>query len=354
MDRVWWNNITKARKFVDDIVTAALEGKSIILSLPEAVPWYDTFVELIQEQLQMENSKNAFETISCPEEEVGLYLLNKYCRKEKRATYRYGQTYAAFLGKSDDIVLNDRYIWVTDIPKSKYDEWIDFIVEYNKNVTTKTPAIFILETHDDSYAYKAKKGIKKLFFDQNIGPYDKFAFCTLAATENNCKEYMRPYLAELAAAVCGDDIELCAACVKEGSRFLENPVEMIRQIVERKYRSNGERYQFLCREDEIQKRIWEAQLKHVFLLIEKYRNYFTARYANAIKKALPIHNSNGEVVENPQDVELGTLFYMAGKSEILIEEKEYIKLEMYRNARNRLAHLGILDLETVEEILGGR
>jgi hypothetical protein len=65
-------------------------------------------LELIEEQLKMENLKNSFDMIAS-QEEVGVFLLEKYCKKEKRATYRYGMTYASFWGRCEDIVLNDRY-----------------------------------------------------------------------------------------------------------------------------------------------------------------------------------------------------------------------------------------------------
>ena len=43
--------------------------------------------------------------------------------------------------------------------------------------------------------------------------------------------------------------------------------------------------------------------------------------------------------------------YLIGKSSLKISEKEYTELENYRNARNRLAHMKILELSTIEQIL---
>jgi len=336
---------------MEDIVKTAVEGRSIMLSLPDDVPWRNTLLELVEEQLKLENPKNAFECIRCPEEEAGIFLLNQYCREERRATYRYGMTYAAFLGKCEDIVLNDRYIWVYDIPNNKYAEWLNFILDYNRNVTKKTPAIFILEIKDRNFANKDFKGIRKISFDQNIGAYDKFAFCILAATDHTCREYMRPYLAELVSSICREDIELCAECVNEGNLFLENPVEVINQITSAKYRSDGEPYSFSQTDEEIKKQIWETQLKNVFPVIEKYRSYFITKYRKAIMEALPIMNSSGESVTNPEDVEIGTLVYMAGNGKMILSSKEYEELGHFREARNRLAHLNILDLPMVDMIM---
>lgn len=351
MDRLWWMNITKAHKFLEDIVSAAVEGRSIVLSLPLNTPWRSTLIDLVADRLRMENPKNRLEQFSCPEEEVGLFLLNKYVKKERRAKYRYGMTYAYFLGNCEDTVLNDRYIWVTDIPQDRYKEWLDFIAEYNENVKNKTPAIFILETHDEHLAKKAKKGIAKLAFDQNISAYDKFAFCALAATENACKDYMRPYLAELASIVCNEDIELCAECVTAGNEFLKNPTKTIRDIVANKCRSDGEKYTFSKSENDIKNRIWETQLKNVFPVIEKYRSYFIKRYEQQIKNGLPITNAFDEVVNNPEDVEIGTLVLMAGKGKLSLSNRDYQELLAFRDARNHLAHLGTLDFERVERLL---
>ena len=60
MDKVWWNHITKAHKFFEDIVETAVKGSSMLLSLPASVPWKETLIEMIGERLQLENPKNAF------------------------------------------------------------------------------------------------------------------------------------------------------------------------------------------------------------------------------------------------------------------------------------------------------
>lgn len=56
----------------------------------------------------------------------------EYCKRETRAKYRYGVSYAQFLGKCQETVLNDRYVWVSDIPDEKVTKWLDFVSEYQK------------------------------------------------------------------------------------------------------------------------------------------------------------------------------------------------------------------------------
>lgn len=351
MEQIWWNHIIKAHSFLESIVTETIGGSSILLSLPNSIPWRNTLIDIVSDRLRIENSKNKFEEIECPKEDPGAYLLERFCKKEIRTTYRYGMSYAQFLGKCQETVLNDRYIWVSNIPINKISKWLDFVAEYTVNVEDKTPGIFILEIHEDYIARKSKKGIKTLIFNQKIGNYDKYAFCALASSETRCKEYLRPYLAEVVSSISGDDVELCAECVSKGIEFLHSPVETINDIIESCYRSDGERYIFNKGKDEITVSIWESQLKYIFPLIESYRKYFIKRYFNEIKNVLPISNGYGENVTTPEEVEIGTIYYLVGQGDISISSAEYNELKRYRNARNRLAHMNILENEEVDVIL---
>ena len=170
----------------------------------------------------------------------------------------------------------------------------------------------------------------------------------MASSETRCKEYLRPYLAEVVSSVCGDDVELCAACVLRGMDFLSSPVQTINDVIENGHRSDGECYFFNKSEEEITVSIWESQLKYIFPLIESYRKYFIKRYFKEIKNVLPISNSYGEKVTNPEDVEIGTLFYLVERDDIFIYSTEYNELERYRN---KLAHMSVLENEEVEAIL---
>ena len=86
MDQIWWNHIIKAHAFLENVVKEAAGGHSLLLALPDSVPWKSTFLDLIREQLLMENPKNKLEVIECPEEEPGEFILQKYCKRETRGS----------------------------------------------------------------------------------------------------------------------------------------------------------------------------------------------------------------------------------------------------------------------------
>ena len=92
MEQIWWNHIIKAHSFLESIVTETVKGSSMLLSLPNSIPWRNTLIDIVSDRLRIENSKNKFEEIKCPDEEPGAYLLERFCKKEIRATYRYGMS----------------------------------------------------------------------------------------------------------------------------------------------------------------------------------------------------------------------------------------------------------------------
>ena len=350
MHNLWWRNITKAHKFMNDIVNLLGEG-SLMLSLPKNLPWKKHLRTLISEELKFNNPRNLMEIINASEGEPGELLLKKYCKKEIRAKYRYGISYAEFLGKCKETVLNDRYVWVENIDENQLNQWLNFVTEYNSYVEEKNPAIFILETNSMISNHKSKKGIKKLSYHKSLDKYDCFAFCALAATVNTDKTYMSPYLAELVSTICNNDVELCAQCVCFGNQFLEDPINVLKTINETKIRSNGMKFDFNLDDNKIHQDIWATQLRNIFPIVEKYRNKFIKIHYEDVKKILPINNPYMGEIDKPEDVEIGVLFYFANNGEILVQNDEMEKLNLFYSARNKMAHLQTMDFDDVKQIL---
>ena len=355
MDRLWWKQITSARKFADLILESVFSYKGTILVLPEATPWYEVLKEQIETGIAEKDPDRSLQYIQSPEKNVGRFLLNKYCKEEKRAEYRPrpGFSEAVFLAKSTDIVMNTKIIWVSGIPKSAYDEWISFLTEYYKNAADeRSPATIILETSDPELAKKAKKGIIKIRFDENITQYDIFTFCALAIAETSSSQKTRQYLAELVSLVCGNDVELCAECIRLWHSFIREPYGTLMQIRAESIRSNGKEYAVQLTETEVERKVWEAQIRHVFPAIEEFRSEFVSRHKGQLVHLLPVDNSFGEVCREAEDLELGTLYFMACSGAFNISKaEEKKKLDDYRVMRNLLAHLKTLTFDQVEKVL---
>ena len=349
MEQIWWEKVPNAVAFVSDIVNNLLSEKSIVLSCSGDLPWYSCMVRTVKEAVKQQNSSKRFESAN-DIQNPGAYLLKEFCKPEKRAEYRPTKSYAKFFAESDDIVLHGRYLWIKVSSKEQLDEWVNFVSEYIKERgKNKETAVFILEWNG-SGNLQAKKGIKICSFDEYISEYDRIVFCTLASSSVGERSFIKNYLTELAANVAGNDIELCAACLGIYQDFLKNPYVAICNVVCDQVRSDGSDYTFEKDEDTVKHLIWLAQIKTIFPVLEEYREEFVQKHSSAIAKHLPITSSYGEIYDDPRDVELGTLKYMADNNMLYLTAKEYEALRINKDARDKLSHLTPLSLEDIYKL----
>ena len=161
---------------------------------------------------------------------------------------------------------------------------------------------------------------------------------------------MQDYLTELAANVAGADIELCAKCLVFYQEFLQSPYRTVVRIVKNDCRSEEKNFVFPKTEEHVRYDVWRAQIKIVYPLLEEYRKGFVEQYSKQIKGLLPRTSPFGEVYEKPEDVELGTLAYLADTGQLSLTKFERDKLIAYKDARNTLSHLGVLSLNEIKKL----
>ena len=350
MESIWWNQVTNAVKYVSDIREALLEEKSILLKYSQGMPWRECFEETVRESVKIQNSEKKFVDIVTTDE-PGDYLLNEFCKKEKRAEYRPSKGYAKFFAESDDIVLHDRYLWVQINSEDCLDKWMSFVGDYIKERDKKKNcAVFILEWAGSGNV-PVKKGIKSLSFDEYIGEYDRIVFAVLASSSIKDNAFIKSYLAELVSNVTGNDIELAAYCIQYSKQFMENPSAYIRLTVDERLRSDGSHFLYNKNFEEIKHLIWLSQIKIVYPFLEEFREDFVQKHQAALSKQLPIQASYGETYDDPKDVELGTLMYMVGSGHLPLNSSEYEKLKRFKDARNKLSHLSVLDIAEIKALI---
>lgn len=349
MEQIWWQRVPNTLLFISDIVNNLLSEKSIVLTCSGEFPWYSFMRQEIKDNVKHQNSSKSFDNVS-DVNDPGDYLFREFCKKEKRAVYRPSKTYAKFLAESDDIVLHDRYLWVKVENKSQLGNWMDFVSAYVKERgKNKVRATFILEWIGCDYI-QPKKGIAICSLDDYISEYDRKVFCTLSASSIKAKIFYKHYLTELATNIVGDDMELCAACLVKYDAFMQDPYVTIQSVLIEEVRNDGTYYFFDKTESDVRHLIWLSQIKSIYPALEEYREIFVQRFASAIEKHLPITTSYGETYNDPKDVELGTLKYMADNGLLDLKQNEYEQLKIYKDARNRLSHLTPLSMEEIKKL----
>ncbi len=348
MKNIWWNQVTNAVNFVNEIKQSLLEEKSILLKYSNVMPWREQFEDSIQEAVKLQNAEKKF--VKIPKiEEPGEYLLSEFCKKEKRAEYRPSKGYARFFAESNDIVLHDRYIWVQVSDAINLEKWMTFVSAYVQERRKEKKAVFILEWSEGNQT--TKKGIKEFSFDNYLGEYDRIVFAVLASSSIKEHIFIKNYLVELVNNVVGNDIELCSECIREYRKFLEDPIGFIKITIDNKHRSDGSTFRYEKLSADVDHLIWLAQIKAVYPQLEEYREDFIQKHSSAIAKCLPIQASYGETYTDPKDVELGTLMYMAGNGFLPLSTAEHEKLKRNKEARNSLSHLSTLRFDEIEKLI---
>lgn len=349
MENVWWNKVPNARILIDDVVSNLSSENSVLIA--GDIPWRDLFLQEVKDAIRLHNSTKGFEGINGVEN-PGEYLLEEYCKSAKRASYRPSKSHAKFFAESDDIVIHENYFWVNVTSETELKAWTEFVAEYCKErPNSKSKGTFILECKAD--IPDKKKGIKRISVEKYINEYDLNVFATLMVSELDEPTFLKEYLVELATNTLGDNIELLASTMLEYNNFVADPYDTVLMISEQSLNSEGNKMSFLKEESLVEQDIWKAQIRTIYPYIEEYRRGFVEKYASDIQLCLPIEVNTGERVYEANEVELGTLVYLAGIRKLSLPTREYEKLERYKTARNNLSHLNILSWDEIVELFQG-
>ena len=354
MQDIWWNQIPSAQQFVQELTDCILSGQSVLLNLPDWTPWYEKLYDTAVAELTRLNPYNSVETLDCPEEDFGQYLLHsEFCSEQCRRTYRPPESTAAFLARSNQIALNSQYLWVRNISTQKLPLLGKFIAEYHRAAPASAPrAVFLLEVRCPAERVQLFKGVHVMDLAQAIDPFDSYMFCALGSAQCGPGANCRPYLAETVAALCQDEIELCALCLQNWQQFWTDPIGTVQQLAQSNVRANGSAFAILPGEGQLRQRLWEAQIKQLFPHIEKYRMAFIRRHYEELSLHLPAQNRLHEPVQSPDELEIGALYSCYTNDEALrLSGEEYEELKFFRNCRNLLAHLNPLCSADVQRCL---
>ena len=363
-EQIWWEQTSNPEHFINDIARTLLEEKSIVLPDCNSIPWFSDFINKIKRRFSESSHEKMCIEINGEISDIGEYLLDNYCNDQGnkfRPRPNFGHVnFIAQIKETETTFHNTFFLVLLD--NNSLNEWIEFISKYNqlRNKESKAVFLLLLETEDyDAKKISNRKGIEIYSFKDSINEYDRMVFAMLASYSLKCSSLLKTYLTELACNVAGDNIELCSECLQKHEDFLKDPVNVIKNIIENETDSNGNRFVFSKTDDEIEQAVWTAQIRTFYPLLEEYRRDFIKKYYNEIKEHLPTTTVFNETIDTPEEVELGSLYYLKSdnyyhKSNkcLKIRKEDSYELKIFRNARHDLSHLHKLEFQTIQELLG--
>lgn len=344
---IWWEQLGTSRRFLNQIKENMEAANSVVLHIPEKMPWKKYFYTMVDLQKASFSGDRQMQRLEWqPEKYPGAFILERLCTRIVRADYFPGQTYAAYLGSRDDILLCDYYVWITGVDTIEgINQWIEFISEYNEySKSFSKRAIFIIEYSGPAFASR-----QVTCLSYALETIDRQVFCLeLSSALNNASQ--RDFQSELALRVGGDDPELSALLIGSGEAFIRNPVNVTQTILQNRRRSDYTAFSGLS-EAQIDSAVWKADIVMLFPILEQWRLDLVTKYKEDLRRYLPIRNSNGEKVEEPLDLEIGSLLYIAVQNQPFTKT-EYEQLKLCRSVRNKLAHNQIVPADEVYAVLG--
>ena len=370
VDNIFWNTITNATKFVNDIAKQLKKRKSVILDSSDEIPWYNSFRSRIETKIPKYNKEIHHENelehdhIFEDKDKLENYILNNsnYFELNKQNGYRKSSMkLSEFMAKNDDgILIHKKYIWIDVYSRKGFENWVRFVSEYieerrkylDDKPNKKIIAGFIISYHGIS---NSTFKINTYSFRKSINWYDCYVFFSIILSDLNEKENFKMYLSDFIANIIKDNnkisgkyIEICTECLEDYNSFLKSPYEVLKSL-------NCDISKKIVEDSE-----WRSQIRVVYPKIEEFRQNFISRYFSIIQKYFGkikrLNKKDYLEINEPIDIEVGHLRYAYDKFREddnidLYSDYDYEKLKKYHLARNKLSHLEALSIEDLREII---
>lgn len=390
MDRdhaqIWWDSITGPSRFVTQVADAIYAGCSVLLHMPEDLPWRKQMRSSTEARIKEDSSDLIVSYIDCetdilPNESIESFIFRRFSTPEAKDGYRASskQTEAQYIRTEG--ILNDRVIWVKGLNAEYFEKWIGF--EKGFHSTGRNTGLFIIEEHA-GYQIKGNTGrIKSVDYKEYATYYDALLFNNMVVSERTTSTEWKQYIAALVTKLCRLDVELSDFMLRDDEMQVDIPVttiESARYVFDKRAEADAlpEKHPFrLLREsrmDDLHRIAWEAQMQVIFPLIEMERLAFVNAYREQVLEAISneywdndrnvsrrIHQY-GSIVTTPEEAEIGTLYRLTKLRQAsdtyqymlyLPIEADRHRLDVLHEMRNTIAHMSVCSGSLVREFLDG-
>ncbi len=378
--KYWWSSVTGPHNFCDEVAQALRGRSNVCLFVPDDLPWRSDMRGGIESSLRRwpEMEDFFFEVIDVADEcadadDVGRYLLRRYAPLAVATGFR-GR------GKIQQYILNNhvlekRILWIKGMNAQQEGKWLQFCRDYVPE--NEADGRIVIEMHF-AQRENPRRNLAVISYRNRIGSYDLTLFDSiyLSMERRDYAPLWQQYAAVAAAQLCHTDAEIAQALMDRCDFAREEPITALRDIAAdamylRRGRGNEAHILSLVRNGDvpaIEKLIWKAQLQLLFPLAELERSSFIEIYRDEIAGALAekyIDPSDGracrvyqfgELLDDPENAELGTLYRMT-RLRCDADDERYLlyipdrnakdRLELLHTLRNALAHGRCLPVESV-------
>ncbi len=388
--KIWWDEITGPQTLVHTIAANIQAAKSIILYVPDDLPWRRQMRLSVERVLRGTDKELLIWCIDCQTDcqqfiktdgtiDVAGYLLHERAIPEVRSGYRKasGTTIQQYM--INNHVLQDRVVCVKGLDRKQTINWIDFCEEYS--VHSQYDGVFVIESYEEIHS-PSIESLASINYLDFVSRYDALLYNNISVAGLEKKEEWKSYIASVATMICNLDVELADAFITSTDFCSINIVEAVVAIAHTKQFENRYKAPHLDKDHpftlvrnnrlpEIEKRIWKAQLQVLYPLLEIERVSFIEHYRSEIKEGFSLEYSDkygvrhkidqyGTELSDPYEAEIGTLYRMHrlftagdyGRYLLpILLESDRKRLTLIHEIRNLLAHVTACSVEQVNQFL---
>lgn len=363
---LWWEHITGPHMLVEEIVASLSKGCSVVLQMEGSLPWGEQVRDLVRHGLEQVSLDAFYLDGGTAREKIAPALLNQFFRSGLAmcpADYKSQQAYL-----KDKGVFAGSVVWIVPAERGDLTAPLQFLSDYRGKDLERYGA-FVLEIPEGQRVPQLSGSCVLLRYSDYVRHSDLLLYASILADGIRKNPEMKGYMACAAANLADRDVELIPELLREADFEREDPGEALLRMWEEGY--------VPCPSDrpdqqELQVRVWKAQLQSAFALIEMERLRITDEYSDIIREALTSEywepkwdrtghiQQRGEELESASDVELGTLVRMMAlkrsdsRTEPLLSfpDKELReKIIFLTECRNCLAHHRACTPEQMRELL---
>ena len=372
-EEFWWNYITGPNVVVSSVVSALLNGKMVVLKVPSDLPWRHSMRSAVHTAFSERSdcSDMVIELIDLRDENArqmqpGRFILDRFATPTISRGYREKSkvTVQDYISAKD--IIKNRIVWIKGIDPDVAGEWIRFCRGFSQRSAAQ--GLFVLEVNENTSVTETNL-LRVINFSDCVSNYDVQLFNSFVlGKQKQYSDGWKKYIAVCTAAICGVDAEISQTMLQSLDFRVESPLEGIRQIDQmpdfmRRGENGSNHVLWHYRNGDmalLEHRLWSAQVQVLFPMIELERVELIGRYERQIREVLASGGITqyNQILQEPMDVELGTLSYLMGaKMEdgfytlYIPSEEDRKRIRFLHTCRNQLAHASCCTPEQVEQLL---
>lgn len=384
--KLWWDNITGPQNLIGSIVESLRDGTSVILLVPDDLPWRKAMRDSVEESLRSSAPNLVISQIDCetdcePDDngsiDVARFLLECYAEPEVACGYRQASGLSIQKYIASKRVLNNRVLWVKGMGPSQVRDWVGFCAKYHPD--HDTDGLFVIEAYADEIKNIPMGTFDVVRYDDFITQYDALLFNNMAVSGLSRNTAQVQYVAALASSLCNKDVELSSDLISGYDLICTSAEKALIDLSEDSYYHaryeaenlpKGHPFSLIKQGElkELENHVWKAQLQRILPLIEEERMSLINTRKDDIEEALDTAYTSangtsktgiyeyGERVTDPYDVEFGTLCYMMSlyradnTEQFLVSFRvpaDRDRIWLLRDMRNKIAHMDICSTDEI-------